>query len=76
MLREDFVVQSSVRRILIRSNIDYPELTNPNYLFARINLGVLYEEQKKWNEAGRDYRKVLQVTPDNEDVRRRLERIS
>jgi tetratricopeptide (TPR) repeat protein len=49
---------------------------NPNYLFARINLGVLYEEQKKWNEAKREYRKILQVTPDNEDVRRRLESIS
>jgi Flp pilus assembly protein TadD len=49
---------------------------NPNYLFARINVGVLYEEQKKWNEAKREYRKILQVTPENEDVRRRLERIS
>ncbi len=49
---------------------------NPNYLFARINLGVLYEDQKKWSEARREYRKVLGITPDNEDVRRRLERIS
>jgi tetratricopeptide (TPR) repeat protein len=49
---------------------------NPNYLFARINLGVLYEDQKKWREARREYQKVLGITPDNEDVRRRLERIS
>ena len=49
---------------------------NPNYLFARINLGVLYEDQKKWNEARREYRKILEITPDDEDVRRRLERIS
>jgi protein O-GlcNAc transferase len=49
---------------------------NPNYLFARINLGVLYEDQKKWSEARKEYRKVLGITPDNEDVRRRLERIS
>jgi tetratricopeptide (TPR) repeat protein len=49
---------------------------NPNYLFARINLGVLYEDQKKWGEARREYRKILKITPDNEDVRWRLERIS
>jgi len=49
---------------------------NPGYLFARINLGVLYEDQKKWGKAKREYRKVLEITPDNEDVRRRLERIS
>jgi tetratricopeptide (TPR) repeat protein len=49
---------------------------NPNYLFARINLGVLYEDQKKWGEARREYRKILEITPDDEDVRRRLERIS
>jgi hypothetical protein len=27
MLREDFVVQSNVRRVLVRGNIDYSELT-------------------------------------------------
>ncbi len=27
MLREDFVIQTNVRRILIRSNIDYSEIT-------------------------------------------------
>ena len=27
MLREDFIIQTSVRRILIRSNIDYSEIT-------------------------------------------------
>jgi tetratricopeptide (TPR) repeat protein len=49
---------------------------NPNYLFARINLGVLYEDQKRWKEARREYRKILQVTPDDEHIRKRLERIS
>jgi tetratricopeptide (TPR) repeat protein len=49
---------------------------NPDYLFARINLGVLYEDQKKWREARREYQKILEITPENEDVRRRLERIS
>jgi len=50
--------------------------TNPNYLFARINLGVLYEEQKRWKEARREYEEVLRITPEDEHVRRRLERIS
>jgi hypothetical protein len=27
MLREDFVIQTNIRRILIRSNIDYSEVT-------------------------------------------------
>jgi hypothetical protein len=27
MLKEDFVIQSNVRRVLIRSNIDYSEIT-------------------------------------------------
>ena len=27
MLREDFVIQTNIRRILIRSNIDYSDLT-------------------------------------------------
>lgn len=27
MLRDDFVVQTNVRRVLIRSNIDYSEIT-------------------------------------------------
>jgi tetratricopeptide (TPR) repeat protein len=49
---------------------------NPNYLFARINLGVLYEDQEKWKEARREYLKVLQITPEDEQLRKRLERIS
>ena len=27
MLREDFVIQTSIRRILIRSNVDYSQIT-------------------------------------------------
>jgi hypothetical protein len=27
MLREDFVIQTNIRRILIRSNVDYSEIT-------------------------------------------------
>ena len=49
---------------------------NPNYLFARINLGVLYEDQKRWKGARREYRRILQITPDDEHIRKRLERIS
>lgn len=48
---------------------------NPHYLFARINLGVLYEGLRKWGAARREYRKVLHLTPEDERVRRRLERI-
>ena len=90
MLIEDFVIQSHIRRMLIRTNSDYSKVDfgqatlelkkalriNPNYLFARINLGVLYEDQKKWKEARREYRKILQITPDDEHVRRRLKKIS
>ncbi len=36
MLREDFVIQTNVRRILIRSNIDYSEIT-----FGTVR-GVIY----------------------------------
>jgi tetratricopeptide (TPR) repeat protein len=49
---------------------------NPNYLFARINLGVLYEDQKRWKEARREYGKILRTTPDDEHIRKRLERIA
>jgi hypothetical protein len=36
MLRDDFVIQTNVRRILIRSNIDYSEIT-----FGTVR-GVIY----------------------------------
>jgi tetratricopeptide (TPR) repeat protein len=49
---------------------------NPGYLFARIKLGVLCEDQERWKEARREYRKILQITPEDEHIRRRLERIS
>jgi len=48
---------------------------NPNYLFAKINLGVLYEEQKRWKEAKREYETILKITPEDESVRKRLEKI-
>ena len=51
-------------------------LINPGYLFARINLGVLYEDQEGWKEARREYRKILRITPEDEHLRKRLERIS
>ncbi len=49
---------------------------NPNYLFARINLGVVYEDMNQRGAARREYRKVLRITPEDENVRKRLERIS
>jgi len=49
---------------------------NPSHLFARINLGVVYEDQKRWKEAGGEYRKILQVTPEDKHMRKRLGRIS
>jgi tetratricopeptide (TPR) repeat protein len=92
MLKEDFVIQSNMRRMVIRTNIDYSKMDfghgqailelmkalriNPNYLLARINLGVLYEDQKRWKEARKEYRKILQITPDDEHIRKRLEKIS
>jgi tetratricopeptide (TPR) repeat protein len=58
MLREDFVIQTNVRRMLIRSNIDYSEITflealslNPKYREATLNLGFLYIELRRWKEA-------------------------
>jgi tetratricopeptide (TPR) repeat protein len=48
---------------------------NPNYLFARVNLGVQYEDQKRWKEARREHGKILKTTPDDEHIRKRLERI-
>jgi tetratricopeptide (TPR) repeat protein len=49
---------------------------NSGDLFARINLGVLYEDQEKWKEARREYRKILRITPEDKHIRERLERIS
>jgi hypothetical protein len=40
MLRDDFVIQTNVRRILIRSNIDYSEIT-----FGTVR-GVVYIQGK------------------------------
>ncbi len=47
MLREDFVIQSNVRRVLIRSNIDYSELTFGTvrgviYVQGRFKMGGAY----------------------------------
>ncbi len=49
---------------------------NLNYLVARINLGATYEDLQRWGAARREYRKVLRITPEDEHVRKRLERIS
>ncbi len=48
---------------------------NTNYLFARINLGVLYEDQKRGKDAIREYKIILRITPEDEHVRKRLERL-
>jgi Tfp pilus assembly protein PilF len=90
MLIEDFVIQSNIRRMLIRTHIDSSKMDfgqatlelkkalriNPSYLLVGINLRVLYEDQKRWNEARREYRKILKITPDDEPIRKRLEKIS
>jgi Tfp pilus assembly protein PilF len=76
--------------MLIRTNIDYSKVDfgqatlelkkalriNPGYLLARINLGVLREDQKRWNEARREYRKIFKITPDDEHIRKHSEKIS
>ncbi len=49
---------------------------NSSDLSARINLGVLYGDQERWKEARREYRKILQITPEDEHIRKLLESIS
>jgi hypothetical protein len=49
MLKEDFVIQSNVRRVLIRSNIDYSEITFGTvrgvvYLRGILKLARLYTD--------------------------------
>jgi len=108
MIKEDFVIQSEVRRVLIRSNIDYAKIDfgtvrgvkgereraekhlsialrlNSKYREALLNLGYLFLETGRFKriektllrEARREYRRILKVTPEDEHVRKRLEKIS
>jgi len=50
-------------------NID-PSFSGPNN-----NLGVLYEKQGKDKEAEVEYKKALELDPDHEKAKRRLERV-
>jgi tetratricopeptide (TPR) repeat protein len=76
MLREDFV--SIDRRRYQKAAFELKKILgiNPGYLFARVNLGVPYEDQKRWKEAKRESRKILRVAPEAKRVQKRLERIS
>jgi hypothetical protein len=60
MLREDFVIQTNVRRILIRSNIDYSEIT-----FGTVR-GVVYIQgvfkASRLNASLRDTEEVIAKT--------------
>jgi tetratricopeptide (TPR) repeat protein len=76
MLKEDFVCSDRKRFGEAAFELQKALRINPNCLFARINLGVLYEDQKRWKEVRREYRKILQITPEDEHIRKRLERIS
>jgi tetratricopeptide (TPR) repeat protein len=73
----------------ISSEIEREIQNHPNYADLHNQLGlllmvedsegaesVLYEDQKEWKEARREYRRILEITPDDENVRRRLENIS
>jgi tetratricopeptide (TPR) repeat protein len=48
---------------------------NTGYLSARINLGALSGEQERRKEAEREYRKILQIMPEDKHIQKRLERI-
>jgi tetratricopeptide (TPR) repeat protein len=76
MLREDFVSGDRKRYQEAAFELKKALRINPSRLFARINLGVLYEDQEKWKEARRAYRKILQIAPEDKHIRKRLERIS
>ena len=76
MLKEDFVSIDRKQDEEAAFELKKALRINPGYLFARINLGVLYEDQKKWKEARREYGKVLQITPEDKHIPKRLERIS
>jgi hypothetical protein len=60
MLREDFIIQTNVRRILIRSNIDYSEIT-----FGTVK-GVVYIQGvfkvSRLNAISRDTEEVIAKT--------------
>jgi tetratricopeptide (TPR) repeat protein len=76
MLKEDFVDSARKRYEEAAFELEKALRINRGCLFARINLGVLYEDQRRWKEARREYRKILQITPEDEHIRKRWERIS
>jgi len=54
MLKEDFVIQSTIRRTLIRNNVDYTEITFGTvrgvvYFRGRFKLAQLYTDGTKEN---------------------------
>jgi tetratricopeptide (TPR) repeat protein len=76
MLKVDFVSIGRRRYEETAFELKKALRINPSYPFARINLGVLHEDQKRWEEARREYRKILQITPEDEHIRKHLRRIS
>ena len=102
MIKEDFVIQSTIRRLLVRSNIDYSALNFGTvkgvvYFRGLFKLTRIYahgEEELSKDFKSQDFirktltsleknvrsipgvREVLQITPEDEHVRKRLENIS
>ena len=76
MLKEDFASIDRRRYQEAAFELKKALRINPGYLFARINLGVLYEDQERWKDARREYREILQITPEDKHIQKRPERIS
>jgi tetratricopeptide (TPR) repeat protein len=56
MLKEDFIYSDRKRYGEAAFELQKALRINPGYLFARISLGVLVEDQEGWKEARREYR--------------------
>jgi tetratricopeptide (TPR) repeat protein len=49
--------------------------SNPNFVPAYNNLGIVYEKMNKRPEAIKLFEKALSIDPNNAEVRRNLERV-
>ncbi len=47
---------------------------NPRYFNAHVHLGQLFQEQGRLDEAIEEFQKALALHPDNDEIRRRLDR--
>jgi Tfp pilus assembly protein PilF len=73
---EDFVSIGRRRDEVAALKLKKALRINPGYLVAGINLVVAYEDQERWEDARRAYRKILEITRENRHIQKRLGRIS